>query len=190
MKKLFCFVILTGFIATAFAQNSQNQSLDHILAGIEELEGNKDPKCYATASRLEDFMYGTPLTDQARYEKNKLQKRLAGIVWRNSAGDAGNIESKDISKAFSEIISFKEKRDGTHLLTFPNKTKISINPTDVRQYGNVAYSLRAILAVQQDSLINPDESPLPPLSPEALDILKQQMDLATLALLQEADAWW
>ena len=32
---------------------------------IAQLEDRRDPKCYATASRLEDFMYGTPLSEGA-----------------------------------------------------------------------------------------------------------------------------
>jgi hypothetical protein len=59
-------------------------SLKDILADIQEQEGDKDPKCYATASRLEDFIYATPLSDPARHQKNKLQKRLAEFVWKET----------------------------------------------------------------------------------------------------------
>ena len=58
--------------------------LKDILADIQEQEGDKDPKCYATASRLEDFIYATPLSDLARHQKNKLQKRLAEFVWKET----------------------------------------------------------------------------------------------------------
>ena len=46
-----------------------------VLEAIATLEGTCDPKCHATASRLEDFMYGTPLEDGARQLKNQLIKR-------------------------------------------------------------------------------------------------------------------
>ena len=108
MKKLFLFLIFTGLISHVYGAGPNDKSLDQILAGIEELEGNRDPKCYASASRLEDFMYGTPLTDPARYQKNKLQKRLAEIVWRDAAVDGSDITVKSIDKAFTEIIRFKE----------------------------------------------------------------------------------
>ncbi len=189
MKKFFFLFFLIIQVNQADAQDAGTSSLDQILADIKELEGSKDPKCYATASRLEDFMYGTPLTDRARYQKNKLQKRLAEVIWRESGKHTENIDSKHIIDAFTGIISFRKNADGTHVLSFPNKTEISIRPTDIRQYGNVAYSLRAILAVQQDTLMQADAPPMPPLSSEAIETLKTKLDLATLALLQEADAY-
>ena len=75
------------FLLAVLASPASAQSLDQILADIEDLEADKDPKCYATASRLEDFMYGTPLSDEARFQKNRLQKRLAEIVWRIPGDD-------------------------------------------------------------------------------------------------------
>ena len=56
------------FSASLWANASSD--LDQILAQIEKLEGGNEPKCYATASRLEDFMFGTPLSDIARFHKN------------------------------------------------------------------------------------------------------------------------
>ena len=73
---------LLAILLACLAPEAGAQSLEQILADIESLEADRDPKCYATASRLEDFMYGTPLTDEARFQKNRLQKRLAEIVWR------------------------------------------------------------------------------------------------------------
>ena len=63
-----------------------------IIDEIGELEGVRDPKCYATASRLEDFIYGTPLESEARFEKIALQKAYIRDVWtkastRRSEGD-------------------------------------------------------------------------------------------------------
>ena len=77
MMKLWLALMCLVFFTSVYAQPTESDGLDAILADILELEGEKDPKCYATASRLEDFMYGTPLTDPARFQKNKLQKRLA-----------------------------------------------------------------------------------------------------------------
>jgi hypothetical protein len=182
MKYLLAF-ILTSLLPAAYAQ-----SLDQILADIGSLEADKDPKCYATASRLEDFMYGTPLSDEARFQKNKLQKRLAEIVWRIPGEDKA-ITPEGIDAAFSQIITFRSTADGAQVLSFPNGSEIKIRPDDVRQYGSVAYSLRAILAVQQESMMNPDQPPLVPLSGDALEAFKTRLDLATLALLQEADAY-
>jgi hypothetical protein len=188
MKPILALMCLV-FFTSVYAQPTESDGLDTILADILELEGEKDPKCYATASRLEDFMYGTPLTDPARFQKNKLQKRLAKIVWRQAAEGTDKISPEEINAAFAKLINFSTDKTGSNQLKFQNKVKITIRPTDKRQYGNVAYSLRAILAVQQDSMMNPDKEPLAPLSADALEVFKQKLDLATLGLLQEADAY-
>jgi hypothetical protein len=181
--------IITILIVAAWCSQAgaQTPTLDLILADIEKLDGNRDPKCYSTASRLENFMYGTPLSDPARFQKNRLQNRLVEIVWR-LAGDSPSLGPAAVDAAFSGIIRFREQADG-HLLVFPNGNEILIRAVDLRQYGTVAYSLRAILSVMQDSMIDPDARPLSPLSDAALAHFKTRMDLATLALLQEADAY-
>lgn len=189
MKKLAVCVVAFSLIAAPFASAQAPSALDGILADIQTLEGNSDPKCYATASRLEDFMYGTPLTDEARFQKNRLQKRLAGLVWRRAGEGAGTVSAGQIDAAFNDFVSFSQAAGGAHTLGFPSSAEITISATDLRQYGSIAYSLRAILAVQQDSIMMPGETPLPPLSAEAREVLKRKMDLATLALLQEADAY-
>ena len=101
MKKFLFALICLGFLTSTQAQNLDSQGLDEILADIQELEGNKDPKCYATASRLEDFMYGTPLSDEARHQKNKLQKRLAEFVWRRVDDGSEKIPPENIEVLFS-----------------------------------------------------------------------------------------
>src|SRR5664279_3461110 len=52
-----------------------------IINEIDQLESVRDPKCYATANRLEDFIYGTPLDFEARAEKIALQKRFIRDLW-------------------------------------------------------------------------------------------------------------
>ena len=76
-----------SFAVSAFAQ------VPTIIKEIGELESVRDPKCYATASRLEDFIYGTPLESEARFEKIALQKafiRASGRRRRHAA--AGQTE--------------------------------------------------------------------------------------------------
>ena len=51
-----------------------------VLQVMENLEKNRDPKCYATASRLEDFIYGTPLSPEARDAKNVIQKTFLQLA--------------------------------------------------------------------------------------------------------------
>ena len=54
---------------------------DPIISSIEVLEAQKDPKCHATANRLEDFMFGTPLSFEAREKRIALQKQLVQNIW-------------------------------------------------------------------------------------------------------------
>src|SRR5438128_2288983 len=63
-----------------------------IIDEIGELESVRDPKCYATASRLEDFIYGTPLESEARFEKIGLQKELIRAAWAKASAASGGKE--------------------------------------------------------------------------------------------------
>ena len=78
----------------------------------------------------------------------------------------------DIEKSFQDIIAFRESGVGGHVLRFPNQVDFEIKARDIRQYGSVAYSLRAILAVQQDSMMDPTQAPLKPIAAEALEMFK------------------
>ena len=165
--------------------------IDTILDEIERLEGQSDPKCYATASRLEDFMFGTPLSAAARNAKNDLQKGLALRIWDSASGaarehGAGQVGAADIDRALASLFTYSQSEDGHWTVNFPGERSIRINGTDKRQYSSIAYSLRAILAVQQASLMDPD-SRLLPLSPEAIETLKDASDLYTLSVLKITD---
>ena len=63
-------------VGLVFAVVSVEAQVPTIVKEIGDLENVRDPKCYATANRLEDFIYGTPLEAGARFEKIALQKRL------------------------------------------------------------------------------------------------------------------
>lgn len=189
MKMLIALLFCSIACTYSQAQSLDSEGLEEILSGIQTLEGERDPKCYATASRLEDFMYGTPLSDPARFQKNNLQKRLATYVWKRATVENDQIDETSIEHSFDQIIGFQQNSAGDFSLTFPNKVTLDISSTDLRHYGSVAYSLRAILAVQQDSMMNPAQVALPSLSAGALQTFKTKLDLATLALLKEADVF-
>ena len=40
---------------------------ESILSAIETLESDSDAKCHSSASRFENFIYGTPLADDGRW---------------------------------------------------------------------------------------------------------------------------
>src|SRR5436190_15245384 len=155
-----------------------------IIKEIGELEAVRDPKCYATASRLEDFIYGTPLESAARFEKVALQKAFIRSIWQQaSAAAAGQAEisADTLRPIILAAVPYIARPDGSF---FVRDTPVTAR--DKRQYGSVAYALRAILAVQQDALFDP-KAALLPLNADAVELFKESVDLTTLAALQRAD---
>lgn len=71
-KTVFLFLVL--FPGHVFSQ--EKTAVSEIISKIYNLEKEKDPKCYATANRLEDFIYGTPLNEDARNLKIEVQKEI------------------------------------------------------------------------------------------------------------------
>jgi enediyne biosynthesis protein E4 len=153
-----------------------------IVDEIGELEQVRDPKCYATASRLEDFIYGTPLESETRFRKIALQKAFIRTVWTKASQATGGKEiTPEILKPFlHSALQYELKPDNSWVVA-----GTPITARDRRQYGTVAYALRAILAVQQDALLNGTE--LAPLTNDAVETFKEAIDLASLAALQRAD---
>ncbi|WMS87296.1 CRTAC1 family protein [Pleionea litopenaei] len=167
------------------------QPVDTIINEIKELEKNRDPKCYATASRLENFMFGTPLTSDARFNKNLSQKEWARGVWKHASAIAKKQGKTEVSKdvlmqAIEENFKFSQGADGHWTVTFPKNREIRINQVDKRHYSTVAYALRAILAVQQEALLSGD-STLIPLTDDAVKEFKESLDFLSLSVLKVAD---
>lgn len=170
-----CLVLLVSLLSIPlFAQ------VPTIIEEIGELESVRDPKCYATANRLEDFIYGTRLESEARFEKIALQKAFIRSIWEK-ADPGTELEAGALRPLLQAAVPYSLQADGSWVVR-----GTSISARDRRQYGTVAYALRAILAVQQDSLTGLTPA-LAPLTPEAVELFKESIDLTTLAALQKAD---
>jgi len=174
------------------SSSTDSSSVDDIVNEIKQLEKLRDPKCYATASRLEDFMFGTPLSDEARFRKNLLQKVWAKNIWKNATKIAvtknKNIISKEvILQAINQSLTFSQDEKKHWLIKFSGGQSIKINAEDKRQYSTIAYALRAILAVQQEYLMDFDIELLP-MQPAAINQLKESLELLSLSVLKVADA--
>ena len=145
-----------------------------LLGAIRALESDADPKCHATASRLEDFMFGTPLTAAARSAKNDLSRRLAAELWAGASAHA--------RAAGRAALTVADVDAATGTLN-----RLEPAAVDFRQYGTIAYSLRALLAAHQDalSLGTPE---LLPVAGAALRALSGALDRGALALLEQGDA--
>jgi len=186
---------LTLAAAPLFAQSTFTDptkvGVDVTVNAIEKLENQRDPKCDATATRLENFMYGTPLSVDGREKKVELQKRLILHLWREASDEA---RAKNLEQIPLDVItpviqrnvhfSFDDAKNAHVKLL--DGSELVLEERDVRQYGTVAYALRAILAVQQDALLTPDVK-LVPFAPESVQAMKQAVDVFTLTLLNLAD---
>ena len=161
-----------------------------IINEIDQLESVRDPKCYATANRLEDFIYGTPLDFDARAEKISLQKRLIRDLWLKAtaaASTAGKplIDVDTLRPILQAAVPYVQTAGGDWVVRPSDAHRTEITARDRRQYGTVAYALRAILSVQQDAFV--DGTKLLPLDAPAVALFKESIDLTTLAALQHAD---
>lgn len=185
------FVLGFGLSWLSIPVFASNNSLSTILEAINELEKKSEPKCYATASRLEDFMFGTPLNTEARFAKNILQKNYVNQIWGAAsqialAENEPTILQAHIFAAQKLIFQVEKDKIGHFVLTFVKQSPVVIHKDDKRQYGSIAYSLRAVLALQQEALINFNVSLLP-LSDLAVIALKDSLDLFTLSVLKLVD---
>lgn len=183
-----------------YAQSSAGPS--SVLGGIEALESRCDPKCHATANRLEDFMFGTPLSSEARFRKNILMKDWVRHVWQHASllakkqGES-KLALNRLQQSFKELgcpevaePQSKKPIEGevgvSDWLVSYSGQKLNISRRDKRQYASVAYALRAILAVKQEELTSAKQTCLS-MEREALQELKLRLDLYTLACLKLAD---
>ncbi|HUP47359.1 MAG TPA: CRTAC1 family protein [Thermoanaerobaculia bacterium] len=171
--------------------DERRQGLETIVGVIETLEGKSDAKCHATATRLENFMYGTPLTSAARARKVDLQKALIRDLWLQAtraarAKGAAAVDEETLSPLIARVFRPEPAPDGNTRIPLDDDSWTTLGATDIRQYASIAYALRAILAVQQESMLATNLDLLP-MSGEAIDRLKQAVDVLTLGTLQIGD---
>jgi hypothetical protein len=101
------FFLVTLLFITTLAVGSREQkekeSVTNIICEIEKLESDRDPKCHATATRLENFIYGTKLSPETRFLKVDLQKKRLLHLWQNvsnAVAAAGTERSISVLKIF------------------------------------------------------------------------------------------
>ena len=83
-----------GGIRFSTVAGVQTCALPISIDNIGKLENRRDPKCYATASRLEDFVCGTHLSEEARFAKIALQKELILNLWKSADAAGRKAERK------------------------------------------------------------------------------------------------
>ncbi len=186
---VFAAACLAGPVAAQ--QGSAPASLGAIIGKIQNLESNRDPKCAATANRLEDFIYGTPLANEARYAKIELQKLLIEGIWRDASARAvaakrENVTTDDLAPAMRKVATLQSGAGGAIVYRTPGGTAVEISARDFEHYASVAYAMRAVLAVEQEQLLSAGARLLP-LAPAAIGDLEYFLNVVTLASLQQAD---
>jgi len=181
------------FSSAAFADNLPQQAPldDGILRLMGKLETAKDPKCHATATRLEGLIFGTPLSEDARYLKSEYQKLIVKAIWQQASKQNPGLDP--LTK--QAVLAASENMFSTQATELDGKPawrvkaggiETEITERDQKHYGSIAYTLRAMLAVQQDLLLD-FESELPELNDAAAQAITEKVDLLTLVLLKEAD---
>lgn len=187
-KGVFIFLIL--FLTSGILAAQENTNILEIIKKIHELEKDKDPKCYATANRLEDFMYGTPLDEEARNLKINIQKEIIYYLKEKGTAEAiksgkNKITDSHLKPILTNISEYKINRNGDYQYKLTTGT-ITITKKDYNQYSSVSYGFRSLLSVEQD-LIYFSESRLLPFDSEALQTANNYVNLLTLVTLKIAD---
>ncbi len=161
----------------------------NVIGVIQDFESEQDAKCQATATRLENFVAGTPLDDGARLAKIDLQKKLLTEVWggaSRAAGDTSVLEPDALASFVSSALRYQSDGLGGWVVTLSNGESLALDATEFRQYASVAYALRAILGLQQESFLDPSLQ-LKPANDDGIEKLKELIDVHTLAALELAD---
>lgn len=184
-------LFLLAQVNTQAEELAADNPLNELIGEIQKLENKRDPKCYATTSRLEDFMYGTALSSDARFTKIDLQKSLILELWQlasaqASKNDEQTISIKTLNGILQQRVRFTKQAEGDWIVNLANNTNLIIAKHDKRQYSSIAYALRAILAVQQDVILD-NKKTLLPLSEDSIKALQNFLDIVTLSVLQVAD---
>jgi len=183
-------VLFLVFINMDHGLAQEASSISEIISKIQELEKKKDPKCYATANRLEDFMYGTPLEEDARNLKIEIQKEIILILKEKGTAKVNESKSNNITKEqlkpiIESISNYKIDADGNYRYQL-SKQSIIVLKKDMDQYSSVSYGYRSLLSVEQDLLYIPEASLLS-FDDEALQYVNNYINIITLVALKIAD---
>ncbi|MFV1978326.1 MAG: hypothetical protein ACC649_03140, partial [Myxococcota bacterium] len=166
-------------------------SVDPLLSAIEQLESDHDARCHSSANRFEDFLFGTPLSAAARSANVELQVRLVRDLWARASTIAlqegeSAIQPHRVRREIEKIVSVDRSVDGEWRVTFPDAPSLAIPELRATQYASIAYSLRAILAVQQDFMVS-GGARLLDLESGSIEELREALDVVALSALMLAD---
>ncbi|MCP5049516.1 MAG: hypothetical protein GY940_20260, partial [bacterium] len=134
----------------------------------------------------------TKLAAETRFLKVKLQKKILVYFWETVTN---NVKKKpglkiNLAAAFkretNKVLQYKKESNGDISVTFAGSKPITLTRRDIEHYFSVAYTLRTILAVQQEAMLRTGSQPVA-LDGASVSTLKEFLDVFTLAVLQLAD---
>ena len=184
-------LLLFCVVGTWCAHGQDACAYESTLQAMQRLEGQSDPKCHATATRLEYSIYGTRLSAGAQQLKHELQKQFIDAFWGKASAMAATnqravITVELLEQALLGDLSFQYPDSGGARVCLLSGDILLIEPDDLRHYSSVAYSLRAMLALKQDALFRSAPARVA-LAADAEAVLIRVTDVLTLAMLQLAD---
>ena len=112
-----------------------------------------------------------------------MQKALVRHIWteasRAAAAARTTVVTPDhLQPVIDRIVRTTEAPDGATRVHFDGREPLEISPVRARQMMTLAFSLRAVLAVQQDSLFDAPGT-LMPLDEPSIDRLRRAVDTVT-----------
>ncbi len=136
-------------------------------------------------------MFGTPLTEDGRTERIKRQRQFVHWIWAEASRTAHQANQTAVTRSQVEpvaetVVHSEEDEDGNIRVSFGDQPALTISQVRFRQYSSIAYSLRAILSVQQELFVLPDES-LASLDESGVDAIRRALDIVTVSVLMKAD---
>ncbi|MBW2541163.1 MAG: CRTAC1 family protein [Deltaproteobacteria bacterium] len=173
------------------AGDERGMSLDPLLSAIEQLESDHGARCQSSAGRFEDSIFGTPLSEAARSASVELQVDLVRALWARASvvalqQGASTIQPRHLRPEIEKVVGIDRSAEGEWRAAFPGVAPIAIPQIRATHYASIAYSLRAILAVQQNFMVL-GGAPLLDLEPKSIDEIRNALDVVALSALLLAD---
>jgi hypothetical protein len=161
-----------------------------ILSVMTDLESRRDPKCDASANRLENIVYGLPFLDEARWQRAVLQTTWFSHVWELADDEAGvkqaeTVTREDLERIVRPRTIYQWLPSGDLEVYLKDGESVVLKKVTYEHYSSVGYALRSFLAAYQETMLD-EQRMLLPIDREGISFLKEVLDVATLTAIQIA----
>jgi histone H3/H4 len=161
-----------------------------ILSAMKDLESRRDPKCDASANRLENMVYGLPFSQEGRWQRAALQTVWLAHVWRLAADKAQArgakmVTREDLQRVVQPQTIYQWLPSGDLEVHLQDKEIVLLKKMIYDHYSSVGYSLRSLLAAYQETMVN-EQKLLLSIDHQGVLFLKEVLDVMTLTAIQTA----